>query len=143
MRHPTQVTQHPSLGDHATIILPLANPPVFEHPEALSLSLSLSLSLLQPSLGGLGHGCYGRYKRERRAAKSGSFCSCSEDCNYTLPYILPPFFPSTPHTIMGPKGVPAEQLLKKAIANGYKQGAHRVQDSIRDNIKYIKKTFKD
>ena len=44
---------------------------------------------------------------------------------------------------MGPKGVPAEQLLERAIANGYEQGAHRVQDSIKDNTKYVKKTLKD
>ena len=44
---------------------------------------------------------------------------------------------------MAPKEVPAEELLKRAIANGYKKGAHQVEDSIKDNTKYVKKTLKD
>ncbi len=44
---------------------------------------------------------------------------------------------------MGWKGVPAEELLEKAIANGYEQGAHRTEDSIGDNTKYVRKTLKD
>ena len=34
---------------------------------------------------------------------------------------------------------PAE-LLERATANGYKQGAHQEEDSKRDKIKYVKKT---
>lgn len=44
---------------------------------------------------------------------------------------------------MGRKEVPAEELLERAEANGYKQGAHQAEDSIRDNTKYVKKTLKD
>ena len=44
---------------------------------------------------------------------------------------------------MAPKDVPAEDLLQRAIANGYKQGAYQVKDSIKDNTKYVKKTLKD
>lgn len=44
---------------------------------------------------------------------------------------------------MGREAVPAEQLLERAIANSYRQGAHETQDSIRDNTKYVKKTLKD
>lgn len=44
---------------------------------------------------------------------------------------------------MAPREVPAEELLKRAIANGYKKGAHQVEDSIKDNTKYVKKTLKD
>jgi len=44
---------------------------------------------------------------------------------------------------MGRKGVPAEELLKRAIANGYKQGALQVEDSIKNNTKYVRKTLKD
>ena len=44
---------------------------------------------------------------------------------------------------MGRKGVPAEELLKRAIANDYEQGPHQVEDSIKDNTKYVKKTLKD
>jgi len=42
---------------------------------------------------------------------------------------------------MGPKEVPAEQLMERAIANGYEQGAHHAEDSVRDNKKYMKKTL--
>ena len=44
---------------------------------------------------------------------------------------------------MGWKAVSAEELLKRAETNGYKQGAHQVEDSIKDNTKYVKKTLKD
>ena len=44
---------------------------------------------------------------------------------------------------MGWKEVPAEELLERAEANGYEQGAHQVEDSIKDNTKYVKKTLKD
>ena len=44
---------------------------------------------------------------------------------------------------MGWKEVPAGELLKRAAANGYKQGAHQVEDSIKDNTTYVKKTLKD
>ena len=44
---------------------------------------------------------------------------------------------------MGWKEVPAEELLERAEANGYEQGAHQAEDSIKDNTKYVKKTLKD
>ena len=44
---------------------------------------------------------------------------------------------------MGWKEVPAEELLERAEANGYKQGAHQAEDSIKDNTKYMRKTLKD
>ena len=44
---------------------------------------------------------------------------------------------------MSRKEVPAEELLKRAEANDYKQGAHQVEDSIRDNAKYVKKILKN
>ena len=44
---------------------------------------------------------------------------------------------------MGWKEVPAEELLERAEANGYKQGAHQAEDSIKDNTKYVRKTLKD
>ena len=47
------------------------------------------------------------------------------------------------HTVMGWKEVPAEELLERAEANGYKQGAHQAEDSIKDNTKYMRKTLKD
>ena len=37
---------------------------------------------------------------------------------------------------------PAE-LLEKAIANGYKQGAHQAEESKKHNTKYVKKTLRD
>ncbi len=43
---------------------------------------------------------------------------------------------------MGRKAVPAEQLLERAIANGYEQGAYQAEDSIRDNTN-VKKTLED
>jgi len=61
---------------------------------------------------------------------------------YNLHHIHSRLFPLS-YTIMGRKDVPAEELLKRAKANGYKQGAHQVEDSIRDNTKYVKKTLKD
>ena len=47
--------------------------------------------------------------------------------------------------IMGWSEVPAGELLKRAKVNDYeyKQGAYQVEDSIRDNTKYVKKTLKD
>lgn len=44
---------------------------------------------------------------------------------------------------MGWKEVSAEELLERAQANGYKQGAHQAEYSIKDNTKYVKKTLKD
>lgn len=44
---------------------------------------------------------------------------------------------------MGRKEVPAEELLERAEANGYKQGAHQAEDNIKDSTKYVKKTLKD
>ncbi len=44
---------------------------------------------------------------------------------------------------MGRKEVPADELLKRVKANDYKQGAHQVEDSVRGNTKYVKKTLKD
>jgi len=48
-----------------------------------------------------------------------------------------------PYTIAGWKKVPAEEPLERAEANGYKQGAHQAEDSIKDNTKYVKRTPKD
>ena len=39
---------------------------------------------------------------------------------------------------MGWKETSAEELLEKAEANSYKQGIHQAEDSIKDNVKYIK-----
>ena len=36
-----------------------------------------------------------------------------------------------------------EQLLDRAIANGYEQGAHEAEDSVRDNTTYVPKTLYD
>ncbi|KAL9045573.1 MAG: hypothetical protein Q9214_001404 [Letrouitia sp. 1 TL-2023] len=44
---------------------------------------------------------------------------------------------------MGRRGIPPEEFLERAEANGYKQGAHQAEDSIEDNTKYVKKTLKD
>ena len=44
---------------------------------------------------------------------------------------------------MGRRGIPPEELLERAEANGYKRGAHQAEDSIKDNTKYVKKTLKD
>ena len=44
---------------------------------------------------------------------------------------------------MGRQDVLPEELLAKAIANGYKQGAHHVEDSKRDRTKYVAKTLRD
>lgn len=44
---------------------------------------------------------------------------------------------------MGWKGVPAEELLERAEANGYKQGAHQAEKNIKDYIKYARKTLKE
>jgi len=44
---------------------------------------------------------------------------------------------------MGRKDVPAEELLERAIANGYEPGAHQAEDSKRDNTKYVEKTLKN
>jgi len=43
---------------------------------------------------------------------------------------------------MGRKDISTEEILKRAKVNGYKQRAHQVEDSIRDNTKYVKKTSK-
>ena len=41
------------------------------------------------------------------------------------------------------KELPAEELLERAEANDYEQGAHQAEDSSKDNTKYVKKTLKD
>ena len=46
-------------------------------------------------------------------------------------------------TTMGWKGMSGLELLARANANGYKQGAYRAKDSSRDEMKYMKKTLKD
>ena len=40
-------------------------------------------------------------------------------------------------------GAQPDDLWEKAIANGYKQGAHRTEDSKRDSTIYVPKTLKD
>ena len=73
--------------------------------------------LLARALGGLGMASYrGEYKGERRAADRTPF----------LPHSFFTFH-STRHTIIGRKDVLAEQLLERAIANGYRQGAHQAK----------------
>ena len=44
---------------------------------------------------------------------------------------------------MGRQDVLPEELSVKAIANGYKQGAHHAKDSKRDGTKYVAKTLRD
>ena len=44
---------------------------------------------------------------------------------------------------MVPREIPAEELLERAEANGYRQGAHQAKDSLKDNTKYVKKALKD
>ena len=44
---------------------------------------------------------------------------------------------------MGRYEVQPEDLWEKAIAKGYKQGAHRTEDSKRDSTTYEPKTLKD
>ena len=44
---------------------------------------------------------------------------------------------------MGRNGKSPAELLKKAIANGYKQGAHQEEDSKKDSTYYVKETLKD
>lgn len=44
---------------------------------------------------------------------------------------------------MGRNDVSPAELLKRATANGYKQGAHQEEDSKRDSTKYVKKTLRD
>jgi hypothetical protein len=44
---------------------------------------------------------------------------------------------------MGRQEVPPEELWEKAIANGYKQGAHKAEDSKRDSTSYVPRTLKD
>ncbi|MCJ1456183.1 hypothetical protein MMC28_006543 [Mycoblastus sanguinarius] len=41
------------------------------------------------------------------------------------------------------KEVSAQGPLERARANGYKQGVHQVEDSIKDSAKYVPKTLKD
>ena len=38
--------------------------------------------------------------------------------------------------------VPAEELLERIQANGYKHGEHLAEDSIKDNLQYVRKTLK-
>ena len=98
-------------------------------------------SNLQFSSGGLGHGYRGGHEGERLAANSALFHHVRSNCPL-LPHSSFTF-PSTRYTIMGRKDVSAEQLLERAIANGYEQEAHQAEDSIRDSRKYGKKTLKD
>jgi len=44
---------------------------------------------------------------------------------------------------MGRNHISPVKLLKKATANGYKQGAYQKEDSNRDNTKYVKKIVRD
>ena len=44
---------------------------------------------------------------------------------------------------IGQKEVPPQELWEKAIANGYKQGAYRAEDSKRDSMTYVPKTLRD
>lgn len=44
---------------------------------------------------------------------------------------------------MGPAPVSAEQLLQRAIANGYEHGAHHAEDSVKEKTTYVEKTLKD
>ena len=44
---------------------------------------------------------------------------------------------------MGRHEVQPDDLWEKAIAKGYKQGAHRTEDSKRDSTTYVPKTLKD
>ena len=44
---------------------------------------------------------------------------------------------------MGRQEIQPEDLWEKAIAKGYKQGAHRTKDSKRDSTTYVLKTLKD
>lgn len=36
-----------------------------------------------------------------------------------------------------------EELLGRATANGYRSGAHKMSDGMKDHRKYVKKTLKD
>ena len=44
---------------------------------------------------------------------------------------------------MGRNNISPAELLERATANGYKQGAYQEEDSKRDNTKYVKKTLRD
>ena len=44
---------------------------------------------------------------------------------------------------MGRNDVSPAELLERATANGYKQGAHQDEDSKRESTKYIKKTLRN
>ncbi len=44
---------------------------------------------------------------------------------------------------MGRHEAHPDELWEKAIAKGYKQGAHRTEDSKRDSTTYVPKTLKD
>ena len=44
---------------------------------------------------------------------------------------------------IGWRETPAKEPLERAEDNNYKLGAHQVEDSIKDNTKYVKKTLED
>ena len=44
---------------------------------------------------------------------------------------------------MAPNDILAEDLLQRAITNGYKQRAYHVENSIKDNTKFVKKILDD
>jgi hypothetical protein len=44
---------------------------------------------------------------------------------------------------MGRNNLSPAELLQRATANGYKQGAYQEEDSKRDNTKDVKKTLRD
>ena len=44
---------------------------------------------------------------------------------------------------MNRKKISSEELLTRAKANDYEQDAHYKKDSLKNNIKYVRKTFKD
>lgn len=45
------------------------------------------------------------------------------------------------HTITGCKEVPAEELLERAEAHSYKQGAHQAEENIKNNTMYVGATL--
>ena len=43
---------------------------------------------------------------------------------------------------MGWRDVRAEELMERTEANSHKQGAHQMEDSIEDSIKFVKQIMK-
>lgn len=44
---------------------------------------------------------------------------------------------------MGRQAPPAEELAKRALANGFRVRVHKVADVVRDQGKHVSKTIKD